>query len=75
MTCNKCMNDTLIVTKTTFYTNLKNCKVIIENVPCFKCSKCGHELFSAVVMDKIENLLDTIQDVFAVCVIDYTQMA
>lgn len=75
MTCNKCLEKTLVSSTTTYYTNLHGCKVIIENVPCFKCQNCGHELFPVLVMVKIEKLLNMIQTYFSVCVIDYSKAA
>lgn len=39
-------------------TELKNCIVIIKNVPCFKCSQCGEVSFSGETMRKIDAILD-----------------
>lgn len=43
---------------TTYMTELKNCIVIIKNVPCFKCSQCGEVSFSGSTMKKIDAILD-----------------
>ncbi|MBR3543625.1 MAG: YgiT-type zinc finger protein [Treponema sp.] len=45
MKCLACKNDTLIDSKTSYFVNLQNCCLIIENVHCKKCSQCGEEVF------------------------------
>lgn len=42
---------------TTYMTELKNCIVIIKNVPCFKCSQCGEVSFSGVIAQELEENL------------------
>ena len=38
--------------KTTYFTQLNNCYVIIGNVPCLKCGQCGEEFLNTVVLLK-----------------------
>ena len=51
MRCLACKSDTMVDATTTGY-------VIIENVPCKKCTQCGEEFFSASVVECIEQILD-----------------
>ena len=44
MKCLACKNETMIDSKTTYFAHLPNCYLIIENVPCKKCSQCGEEV-------------------------------
>ena len=40
MTCFYCKGD-LKPSTTTHFVDLKKCIVIVKNVPCLECSKCG----------------------------------
>jgi YgiT-type zinc finger domain-containing protein len=42
---------------TTHVAELKNCIVIIKNVPCMKCTQCGETVFTGTVLKKIEHIL------------------
>ena len=57
---------------TTFFAQLPNCYVIIENVPCKKCEQCGDEYFSTSVMEKIEDILDKVEHIASkIFILDY----
>ncbi len=61
-------------TVTDYIEKQDNLVVIIENVPCEKCSQCGEEYFSTDAVRKIENILNRIQKIsssLTVTVIDY----
>ena len=57
MKCFYCKGD-IAESVTTYMTELKNCIVIIKNVPCLKCSQCGEVSFTGATMKKIEAILD-----------------
>jgi YgiT-type zinc finger domain-containing protein len=60
----------------TYFAQLDNCYVIIENVPCKKCTQCGEVVYSASVMEKIDEILDSVQKIAArILVMDYSQAA
>ena len=61
MRCLVCKADSMIESKSTYFAQLDNCYVIIENVPCFKCTQCGEVVYSASVIEKIEGILDKAQ--------------
>lgn len=45
MRCMSCKVGEMKPAKTTYFAQLNNCYVIIENVPCLKCDQCGEEFF------------------------------
>ena len=51
---------------TTIHTvQLKNCVVVIKNVPCMKCEQCGEVVLSADTIEKIEHILQTVEKAVA----------
>ena len=63
LTCSGCKGGVLMVCllckgemkpSTTIHTvQLKNCVVVIKNVPCMKCEQCGEVVLSADTVEKI----------------------
>lgn len=58
MKCLSCKNGNMEPSTTTYFADLKNCIVIIKNVPCYKCEQCGEVLYSASVAEKLDELMD-----------------
>ena len=58
MKCLTCKNGSMEASITTYFANLKNCIIIIKNVPCYKCDQCGEEYFSSLVAEKLDILVD-----------------
>ena len=55
---------------------LNGCYVIIENVPCKRCAQCGEILYSASVMEKIDDILESINNVASkIFIMDYGNVA
>ena len=53
MTCPLCKGE--MKPGTTIHTvQLKNCVVVIKNVPCLKCEQCGEVVLSADTVEKME---------------------
>ena len=76
MRCLICKADSMIESKNTYFAQLDNCYVIIENVPCFKCTQCGEVVYSASVIEKIEELLDKAQTITSkIFIMDYSSAA
>lgn len=63
MKCMSCKTEGMIDSSTTYFAQLNNCYVIIENVPCKKCDQCGNEFFTASVMERIDDILDKIENI------------
>jgi len=63
MKCMSCKAEGMIDSTTTYFAQLNNCYIIIENVPCKKCDQCGNEFFTASVMERIDGILDKIENI------------
>ncbi len=76
MKCLLCKSGSMKEDKSTYFAQLENCYVIIENVPCYKCTQCGEVVYSAAVMEKIEDILDKIQSIASrIFILDYATAA
>ena len=76
MKCLSCKSETMIDATTTYFANLPNCYLIIENVPCKKCTQCGDEVFSMSVMERIEQIIESVKKIASkVCVLEYQSAA
>ncbi len=75
MTCFFCKGE--MKPSTTIHTvQLKNCVVIIKNVPCMKCEQCGEVVLSAATVEKIERILQTVEKAVAeITVVNYPDCA
>lgn len=71
MTCLLCKGK-MVEDTTTHVVDLKNCIVIIRNVPCFKCTQCGEVTYTGVVMKQLEKILDTLENTLTeIAIINY----
>ena len=76
MRCLSCKNDEMNESKTTYFAQLKNCYVIIENVPCMKCEQCGEEFFTMSVLEKIDVILEQLEKISSkIFIMDYVTAA
>ena len=74
--CNACFGDDKIKTTTTFTVEYKGCIIIIRNVPCLECQKCGEITFTDDVADQLEKIVAAAKTVLQdVSVIDYSKVA
>ena len=62
---------------TTHVVTLKNCVIIVKNVPCTKCTQCGEVFYDDDVADRLEKIVTSIQKSFAaeVAIVEYTNAA
>ena len=56
MRCMSCKIEEMEESKNTYFAQLPNCYVIIENVPCYRCKQCGEVYYKASVLEKIDDL-------------------
>lgn len=71
MTCLLCKGE--MKPGTTIHTvQLKNCVVVIKNVPCLKCEQCGEVVLSADTVEKIEHILQTVEQTVEKAVAEIT---
>ena len=76
MKCMSCKAGDMRPEKTTYFTQLNNCYVIIENVPCLKCGQCGEEFLNTVVAEKIDDIIDSIEKIASkIFILDYAKTA
>lgn len=76
MKCTSCKYGDMTESKTTYFGQLKNCYVIIENVPCLKCEQCGEEYFVASVAEKIDGILESLEKIASkIFIMDYATAA
>ncbi len=76
MKCLSCKMEEMEEAKNTYFTQLDNCYVIIENVPCYKCKQCGEVYYKSGVLEKIDLLLEKIENVASkIFILDYNQAA
>ncbi len=74
--CNACFGDDKIKTTTTFTVEYKGCIIVIRNVPCLECQKCGEITFTDDVADQLEKIVAAAKTVLQdVSVIDYSKVA
>ena len=76
MNCLVCKSGKMNESLEPYFAKLQSGYVIIENVPCWKCNQCGEILFSASVIEKIEDLLELYKKVSSkIFIVDYNQAA
>ena len=76
MRCLSCKMEEMEETRNSYFAQLNNCYVIIENVPCYKCKQCGEVYYKASVLEKIDVLLEKIENVASkIFIMDYHQAA
>lgn len=76
MRCLLCKSDTMEPGTTTYFTQLKNCYVIIENVPCQKCVQCGEVVYSVSVLEKIDAILEKVENIASkILIMDFQEAA
>lgn len=74
--CNACFGDDKIKTTTTFTVEYKGCIIVIRNVPCLECQKCGEITFTDEVAEQLEKIVAAAKTVLQdVSVIDYSKVA
>ena len=76
MRCISCKSGEMFESKTSYFAQLKDCYVIIENVPCMKCRQCGDVVFRNSVVEKIDDILDSSEEIVSkISIIDYAKVA
>ena len=71
MTCFYCKGNMLEST-TTYMIDLGRCIIIVKNVPCKKCSQCGEVVFDGIVVTKLEQITDQLENTMTeIAVVNY----
>ena len=75
MNCFFCKGE-LENSTTKHYVDLGKYDVIIQNVPCRKCSQCGEVIFNIRVGERLEQIVDSLKDsVTGITVVQYSNEA
>lgn len=76
MRCTNCKSGEMAESTTVYFAQLKDCYVIIENVPCLKCTECGDVVFRGSTAERIDDILDKLEKIVSkVSIIDYSKVA
>lgn len=76
MNCLICKTGTMQPSTESYFAKIKGGYVIIENVPCFKCEQCGEIVYSASVIEKIDEMLERFEKIASkISIVDYTNAA
>ena len=76
MKCLSCKSGNMEESTTTYTAVLKNCILIIKNVPCMKCEQCGEVLYNADILQKIDDIIAMAEKMASeVSIIDYSKVA
>ena len=63
MKCPSCGSGELVSSVTAYFVARGARYIIIENVPCRKCPRCGEEFFPPSVMERIDDILASVRDI------------
>ena len=58
---------------TTYFVDLKKCIVIVKNVPCLECKKCGETVYTDEVANRLDDIVKTVSNLMTeIAVIEYS---
>lgn len=61
---------------TTSVADLGKCLIIVRNVPCYKCSECSEVIYTADVVQRLEEIIETAKKLMQqISIIDYSDAA
>lgn len=76
MNCLSCKNGEMLESTSSYFAEINNCYIIIENVPCLKCEQCGEIFYKASVLEKIDDIIEKIENIVGkILIMDYSKAA
>jgi YgiT-type zinc finger domain-containing protein len=76
MVCLSCKTGEMQESTNAYFIQSNHCYVIIENVPCYKCSQCGEIFYKASVLEKIDGIMERLENVASkIFILDYANVA
>ncbi len=74
--CMFCKSNETVESVTSHVVNYNNCVIVIKNVPCTECVRCGEKFFSNEVALRLEQLVNEAKNAMQdVAVLDYSKVA
>lgn len=74
-TCFCCKGD-MTESRTTHFTDLGGCMVIVKNVPFFKCDQCGEIAYTGSVLRELEQIISAAKSMMTeIAVVSYPDKA
>ena len=74
--CNHKNASYLIIPHVEIWRKLKNCIIVIKNIPCLECEQCGEKYYMDEIAEKLEMIVGTAKKwMQEMAVIDYWQVA
>ena len=75
MRCPEC-GATVEKSVTTSVTDLGKCLIIVRNVPCYKCCECNEIIYTADVVQHLEQMIEAAKKLMQqISIIDYSEAA
>lgn len=61
---------------TTSVTDLGKCLIIVRNVPCYKCNECNEIMYTADVVQRLEQIIEAAKKLMQqISIVDYSEAA
>lgn len=61
---------------TTSVTDLGKCLIIVRNVPCYKCNECNEIMYTADVVQRLEQIIEAAKKLMQqISIVDYSVAA
>ena len=74
MKCIECGANAKKSTSTSV-TDLGNCLIIVRNVTCYKCDECNEIIFTADVVKKLEQIIESAKKLMQdISIVDYSKV-
>ena len=71
MTCFFCKGE-MKPSTTTHFVDLKKCMVIVKNVPCWECQKCGEIFLDNDVVKRLDSIIEKLGELMTeIAVVEY----
>ncbi len=72
--CPKCFDDNIIVTTTSFPVDTDEYLIVVKNVPCMECRRCGEITFTDIVSANLEKQVERAKSLRPFfCILDYNR--
>lgn len=74
--CMFCKCDTVTPSLTTHVVNYNGAIIVIKNVPCEECEKCGEKFYTDEVAENLEKMVNAAKQMMQeIAVLDYSKVA